>query len=257
VTEFLVEFTLQVPAGTPQSDVREREEAESGAAAKLADEGHLVRLWRRTGIGDGATAVGLYRADSEAQLDALLADLPLADWLRVTVTPLESHPNDPPVSVSTGNRLPDPRLTRVFRLEATLGEPLELGDIARGRRRIVSLTGGTFAGPELNGILLPGASADWQIVLADGTTLGDIRYTLQTDTGALIYVQSRGVRHGPAEVLARLQSGEDVDAGEYTFRTATRIETAAPELDWLNKGVFISVGGRRPGGVIYEIYLVG
>ena len=118
-------------------------------------------------------------------------------------------------------------------------------------------TGGTFTGPELSGKLLPGASADWQIVLPDGTALGDIRYTLQTDGGDLLYVQSRGVRHGSAEVLARLARGEDVDASEYTFRTSTQIETAAPELDWLNKGVFISVGGRQAAGVIYETYLVG
>ena len=111
------------------------------------------------------------------------------------------------------------------------------------------LTGGTFTGPELNGKLLPGSSADWQIVLPDGTALGDIRYTLQTDDGDLLYVQSRGVRHGSADVLARLARGEDVDASEYTFRTSTQIETAAPALDWLNKGVFISVGGRQPGGV--------
>jgi muconolactone delta-isomerase len=253
--EFLVEFEVRVPAGTPQSEVSAREEAESAAAAKLARDGHLVRLWRRR-VGDGATAVGLYRADSEAQLEALLSDLPLADWLRVTVTPLDPHPNDPPGGSSAANRLPDPHLTRVFRLEATLGEPLDLDDTARGRRRIVPLTGGTFAGPELNGRLLPGASADWQIVLADGTTLGDIRYTLQTDAGALIYVQSRSVRHGPAEVLARLARGEDVGPGEYTFRTATRIESAALELDWLNKGVFVGVAGRQPGGVIYETYLV-
>jgi hypothetical protein len=142
-------------------------------------------------------------------------------------------------------------------LEAVLGGLLDLGDVRQGDRRIVPLTGGTFAGPELNGKLLPGASADWQIVLPDGTTFADVRYTLQTDAGALIYVRSRGVRHGPAEVLARLGRGEDVDAGEYTFRTATRIETADPELDWLNTGVFISVGGRQPGGVIYETYLVG
>ena len=93
--------------------------------------------------------------------------------------------------------------------------------------------------------------------LPDGTALGDIRYTLRTDEGDLLYVQSRGVRHGSAEVLARLARGEDVDASEYTFRTATQIETAAPGLDWLNKGVFISVGARRPGAVIYETYLVG
>ena len=116
--EFLVEFDLRIPAGTPQSEVRDRDRAESAAAASLADEGHLVRLWRRSPAGHGATVVGLYRADDEAHLDALLADLPLADWLRVTVTPLESHPNDPPGPLSMGNRLPAPRLTRVFRLEA-------------------------------------------------------------------------------------------------------------------------------------------
>jgi Protein of unknown function (DUF3237) len=154
------------------------------------------------------------------------------------------------------SRLPEPRLTRVYRLEAALGEPLDLGDVSQRRRRIIPLTGGTFTGPELNGKLLPGVSADWQIVLRDGTALGDIRYTLQTDDGALLYVQSRGVRHGSAEVLARLGRGDDVDASEYTFRTSTQIETASGDLDWLNKGVFISVGGRRPGGVIYETYLV-
>src|SRR6476661_2880047 len=133
--------------------------------------------------------------------------------------------------------LPEPRLTRVYRLEAALGEPLDLGDVSQGHRRIVALTGGSFTGPELNGRLLPGASADWQIVLADGTALGDIRYTLQTDGGELLYVQSRSVRHGPADVLARLGRGEEVDARRYTFRAATQIETAAPDLDWLNKGV--------------------
>jgi hypothetical protein len=154
------------------------------------------------------------------------------------------------------SRLPEPRLTQVYRLEADLGAPLDVGDVSQGHRRIVPLVGGKFTGPELNGTLVPGASADWQIVLPDGTALGDVRYTLQTDDGALLYVQSRGVRHGSAEVLARLARGDDVDASEYTFRTSTQIETASPDLDWLNKGVFISVGGRQEGGVIYETYLV-
>ena len=152
--------------------------------------------------------------------------------------------------------LPQPHLTRIYRLEATLADPLDLGEVAGGRRRIVPLVGGSFTGRELNGTLLPGASADWQTVLPDGTALGDIRYTLQTDNGDLLYVQSRGVRHGPAEVLARLGRGEDVDPSEYTFRTSTQIETAGPELDWLNKGVFVSVGARQPEGVVYETYLV-
>ena len=154
-------------------------------------------------------------------------------------------------------RLPDPRLTKIYRLEVTLGQALDLGDTAQGRRRIVPLVEGTFTGPEINGKLIPGVSADWQIIMADGTALGDIRYTLETARGDLLYVRSRSVRHGNAEVLARLGRGEEVDASDYTFRASTQIETAAVALDWLNKGVFVSVGARIPNGVIYEIYLVG
>src|SRR3954454_9878898 len=154
------------------------------------------------------------------------------------------------------NELPEPRLTHVYRLEATLGEPLDVGDVPQGHRRIVPQTGGTFTGPELNGKLLPGVSADWQTVLPDGTAIGDIRYTLRTDGGALLYVQSRSVRHGSPEVLARLARGDEVDASEYTFRAATQIETGSRALDWLNKGVFISVGARREASVIYDTYLV-
>jgi hypothetical protein len=142
-------------------------------------------------------------------------------------------------------------------LEATLGPVLELGETAQGHRRIVPLTGGTFSGPEMSGRLLPGASADWQIILPDGTALGDIRYVLQTDRGDLLYVQSQSIRHGSPEVLARLGRGEDVDPSEYTFRTSTRVETAASDLEWLNKGILISVAGRQAAGVIYETYLVG
>ena len=105
--------------------------------------------------------------------------------------------------------------------------------------------------------MLPGASADWQTLLPDGTALGDVRYTLETKSGYLLYVQSSSVRHGSREVRERLGRGEDVDAGEYTFRTAVRIETAADSLNWLNKGIFVSVGGRQRSGVIYEVYLVG
>jgi muconolactone delta-isomerase len=93
--EFLVEFEVAVPVGTPDGEVEQRQRAESAAAAELAEDGHLVRLWRRPHVGDGTTAIGLYRADTEAELDDLLGELPLADWLRVTVTPLSPHPNDP------------------------------------------------------------------------------------------------------------------------------------------------------------------
>jgi muconolactone delta-isomerase len=266
--EFLVEFEVNIPYGTPASEVQDREDGEVVAAGKLIDAGNLVRVWRVSGESNKAKVLGLYSADNESQLDDLLRTLPLYEWMHVTITLLERHPNDPAAVSSSAHSerreksalnspLPDPRLTKIYRLEATLGSALDVGDVAFGRRRIVPLTGGAFTGPDLSGKLLPGASADWQIVLADGTALGDIRYTLQTDRGELLYVQSRGVRHGSASVLARLAHGEEVDPSEYTFRTSTRVETAVADLDWLNQGVFISVAGRRPGGVVYETYLVG
>jgi muconolactone D-isomerase len=93
--EFLVEFELSIPERTPESEVKERVSAEAAGSAELAREGHLLRLWRPP-VGPGERkAVGLYRADSEAQLDGLFGALPLSAWMHLTVTPLEPHPNDP------------------------------------------------------------------------------------------------------------------------------------------------------------------
>ena len=93
--EFLVEFEVNVPHGARPSEVEARNDAEASAAARLVHEGHLVRLWKPPATPGETKAVGLYRADSEAQLTDLLRALPLYDWMNITVTPLEPHPNDP------------------------------------------------------------------------------------------------------------------------------------------------------------------
>src|SRR5712691_5371095 len=185
--EFLVDFKVNVPTGASESEVKDREKAEALATAKLADEGHLVRLWRRTVTSGDRPIVGLFRADSETELDGMIGALPLYEWLDVRVTPLKSHANDPADATvqrrpepRTSTSLPDPRLTKVYRLEATLGQPLDIGDMPGRHRRIVRLTSGIFTGSEINGKLLPGAGADWQVGLGDGTTLGDIRYSFTT-----------------------------------------------------------------------------
>lgn len=260
--EFLVDMAIDTAALDASPDAAERRRAEASAASTLAAQGHLRRIWNRTAPSGTTTVLGLYVAADRAELQELLDGLPLRRWMDITVTPLAPHPNDPAPAGSiapagSGDiRLPEARLTFVFRLEATVGAALDVGETTRGRRRIVPQTGGRFTGPELSGDLVPGASADWQLVLEDGSSEADIRTTLRTDDGIVLYLRSRGGRYGPPDVLARLQRGEAVDASEYTFRTATTIETAAPHLDWLNKGVFISVGGRQPSAVIYDTYLV-
>jgi len=93
--EFLVEFEVTVPDGTSETEVERRNGEEAVAAAGLAAEGHLLRLWRPTAAAGDPTAVGLYAAESRAELDGLLRALPLANWMQVTVVPLAPHPNDP------------------------------------------------------------------------------------------------------------------------------------------------------------------
>ena len=93
--EFLVEFDVEVPDGTSETEVERRQRAEAVAAAGLAAEGHLLRLWRATRAAGDPTAVGLYAAGSRTELDALLRALPLADWMKVTIVQLAPHPNDP------------------------------------------------------------------------------------------------------------------------------------------------------------------
>ena len=93
--EFLVEFELNIPDGTPEAEVRDRVRDEADASAALGRSGHLERLWRQPLAPGETKAVGLYRAQSREQLDALLNVLPLSSWMRARVTPLQPHPNDP------------------------------------------------------------------------------------------------------------------------------------------------------------------
>ena len=118
-------------------------------------------------------------------------------------------------------------LQPLFRAEIALAAAQELGETPQGRRRIIGITGGRFSGERLSGRVLPGG-ADWQVIRSDGVADLDARYTLETADGALIYVRNRGYRHGPAEILRRLASGENVDPGLYYMRTTPRFETGDP-----------------------------
>ena len=125
-----------------------------------------------------------------------------------------------------------PSLELIARFRATLAQPLELGRTPWGRRRVIAVTGGEFDGPLLTGKVLPGG-ADWQVVHEDGTATIDTRYTLECHDGALISVATRGCRHGPREVLARIARGEPVDPSEYYFRVAIDQARCLRRMLWL------------------------
>lgn len=147
------------------------------------------------------------------------------------------------------------RLAPLFSAEITLAAPRELGATPLGRRRIIEITGGAFAGERLSGKVLPGG-ADWQLVRTDGVAYLDTRYTLETGDGALIYVQNRGYRHGPDEVIERLARGEAVDPASYYFRTSPWFETSAPKYAWLNRTIFLGSGARLADRVRLEVFEV-
>jgi hypothetical protein len=149
--------------------------------------------------------------------------------------------------------MPPPELRFAFEISVEVQPPLDLGQTQAGHRRIIAIAGGTVSGPRLQGRLLA-LGADWQILRADGTGDLDARYTIQTDDGALIYVVNRGVRHGPAEVLARLNRGERVDPGSYYFRSSAIFETSSPEHAWLTRAVVIGVGERYPDRVVMRFW---
>jgi hypothetical protein len=143
----------------------------------------------------------------------------------------------------------------IFRVHCEVADILDLGPAPFGHRRVVNLLGGTVTGAKLNGRVLPGGT-DMQIMAADGALDIHARYTLQSDAGALIQVDSKGVRHGPPDVLARLAKGEDVDPSLYYFRTVMRFETAHPSADWLNRTLALARGAREKNAVRLDVYEV-
>jgi len=148
-----------------------------------------------------------------------------------------------------------PKLSLAFEVRATVGPPMEVGDVAQGRRRIVPITGGTFEGPTVRGRVMAGG-ADWQIIRADGFSELDTRYTLETDKGQIIYVQNAGMRHAAPDVMKRLLAGEVVDPSVVYFRTVPRFETSSPDLQWLTRAVFVGIGERYPNDVRIRFWRV-
>ena len=141
-----------------------------------------------------------------------------------------------------------PQLRFAFAIKARVGPIQDLGQTARGHRRIVDILGGEVHGPKLVGEILPGG-ADWQIVRPDGTIEVVARYTIRARSGALIYVQNEGLRVANPEVLARMSRGERVPFDSYHFRTMPRFETSEPSLKELERATFIGVAARTPDRV--------
>lgn len=143
----------------------------------------------------------------------------------------------------------------LFEASIDLEEPQNLGATPQGNRLIFVVKGGSVEGPKLRGQVLPGGG-DWFLLRPDGAGELDVRGTLRTDDGHLIYISYRGILHASAEVFGRLLAGQAVDPGEYYFRTAPMFQTGSDRYGWLNRLVAVGVGRVGPNWVGYHVYAV-
>jgi hypothetical protein len=141
------------------------------------------------------------------------------------------------------------------RIRCLVDEIVDLGAGPYGHRRVVAIVGGSCEG-RLMGRIMPGG-ADWQIVRDDGVIDIEARYVIESEDGARVIVDSRGLRHGPPDVMAALGRGEAVDPARYFFRTLVRFETASTAHAWLNKVMAIGRGRRESNAVLIDLHEIG
>ena len=147
------------------------------------------------------------------------------------------------------------RTAHLLTVTLAVGMIHNLGRTPFGDRRVAVVTGGHFGGERLKGTVQEGGS-DWILIRPDGSTQLDVRLTLKTDDGAIVGIRYSGFRHGPTDVIDRINRGEQVDPSTYYFRIAPFFETSAPRYDWLNRIVAVGTGNRLPQGPVYDVFEV-
>ncbi|HEY5640887.1 MAG TPA: DUF3237 domain-containing protein [Dehalococcoidia bacterium] len=150
---------------------------------------------------------------------------------------------------------PEPRLEHLYDMHVDLAAPQVIGAAPAGHRQIFIVTGGSFEGPRIKGTIFPGGG-DWALMRTDGAIQLDVRATVETDDGALIYAAYSGLIILSPEVLARIMGGENVPLSEYYFYTNPMFQTAAEDYAWLNETIAIGRGKVIPGGVEYRAWAV-
>ena len=130
-----------------------------------------------------------------------------------------------------------------------------IGQTPAGLRRIAPVSGGTFSGERLNGIVLPGA--DWVINRPDGVMVIDVRLTLKTGDGVMIYLTYQGRFIAEAEAMARFGKGALLAPEDYSLAISAKFECGDERYAWLNNVVAAGTGEQTATGPIYAIFEIG
>jgi hypothetical protein len=150
---------------------------------------------------------------------------------------------------------PELQTKYVFTITARIGEVTAAGDIGHGVRRIIPIIGGEVRGPDVNGKVLA-FGADYQIIRPNELIELEAKYAFETDDGATVYVENRGIRFGPVELLQKLKRGEPVDPKLIYFRTVPKFETGAANYRWLMEHIFVASAARHADRVVIDVHQV-
>jgi hypothetical protein len=144
----------------------------------------------------------------------------------------------------------------LFSIKLSVPSIIDLGQTPMGGRKIAQVSGGEFTGERMKGTVVQAPGGDWLLMRPDQVLTLDVRLTLLTDDGEHIYMSYRGLRHGPKEVMDKLNKGEPVDPALYYFRMTPIFETSSTKYAWLNRLIGVGTGRRESTGPIYEVYEV-
>ena len=143
----------------------------------------------------------------------------------------------------------------VFTITARIGEVTSAGDIGTGVRRIIPIVGGEVKGDGINGKVCA-FGADFQIIRPNELIDLEAKYAFETDDGAVVYVENKGIRFGPVELLQKLKRGEPVDPKLIYFRTVPKFETGAEKYRWLMQHIFVASAARHADRVVIDVFQV-
>src|SRR5215468_12052773 len=151
--------------------------------------------------------------------------------------------------------MPELQTKHVFTITAEIADVTTAGDIGHGVRRIIPITGGEVRGEAVNGKVLP-LGADFQFVRPNELIELEAKYAFKTDDGATVYVENKGIRFGPLDLLEKLKRGEAVDPALIYCRTVPKFETGAENYRWLMQHIFIASAARHPDRVVIDVFQV-
>ena len=151
-------------------------------------------------------------------------------------------------------KLPNRHLTTLT-LEVDFPKIVPIGPIPAGLRGIAPVAGGRFEGERLRGSVRPGH--DWFVTRPDGSLLIDVRLTLDTDDGAVLYLTYQGTMRGTAEAMGRFRKGEQLQPQDYKLHVVAKAECGDPRYAWLNDAILVGIGKQTPRGPVYSLFEVG